>query len=163
MEFEKRFQNVDLALAGLSYYEKEEDVWTDVVGLADDGYEPYDDNIEEGSFGWEEDTAENVMSCFLAEAEHYLVFARGCRWNGASRYKFARDYNEVIERGYEFSLYPISHTEDYSVLVCKEHSHDVPMGSTTIIVALTDDDFEKLSGSSFESVQKFAEEKEQLA
>ena len=165
MEFEKIYQSINLAEAGLSFHEKEEDCWVDLVTLADDGYEPYDENVDEvdNYDCWDNEVAENVMECFLARAEHYLVFARSCRWNGASGYKFAKDYLGVIDRGYDFSLYPISYSEDYRVLVCRECSHDVPVGSITIIVALTEREFNELQISSFERVEEFAEFMERKA
>ena len=163
MEFGKIYQDLDLSLAGIYFYEKEEDAWVDIITLAVDGYTPFDDEVEEDTCGWDKEIADEVMGNLLDEADHYLVFARGCKWDGASGYKFAKNYNEVIERWYEFSLYPISHSDDYKVLVCKEYSHDVPMGSTTIIVALTDEEYEELSNSNFEEVEQFVEEKEKLA
>ena len=45
------------------------------------------------------------------------------------------------------------------ILKIREYSHDVPTGHDTIIIGLTDTEYEKLVYSNFESVIKFAQEK----
>ena len=125
------------------------------IDLAECGFYA-DENGEVMYDEWDEYLAESVMSEYLKDSYGYLVFARGCRWNGASGYKLVKDYDGVISRSYDFSLVPISRSRGKKVLVCRESSHDVPMGSTTIIVALTEKEYERLSNSSFSAVEQFA-------
>ena len=121
----------------------------------------YDDDGNYVDFD-EDIVCENIAE-YLKKANKYLVFASGCRWNGASGYKFADDYFGTISRSYDVSIYPESYSKGKKTLVCREYSHDVPMGSTTIIVALTDKEYERLSHSSFSDVEQFAEIMERKA
>lgn len=95
---------------------------------------------------------------FIRPSNHYLVFAYGVRWNGASGYKFANSLVNAIYRSYESSIYPVSASRNGKTLVCKEYSHDVPMGSRTVIIALTDTEYERLKNSDFNAIQRFTED-----
>lgn len=118
-----------------------------------DIYDPYYD-----------DTFEDLLSLLIRDADHYLVFASGCRWDGSSGYKFASSRHETVYRPYDTTIMPVAVSPNGKTLVCRESSHDVPMGSTTIIVALTEKEFERLENAkSFETIRKFAEKQEQIA
>lgn len=132
------------------------------IDFAECGYYA-DENGEVMYDEWDEYLADSIMSEYIKDADKYLVFARGCRWNGASGYKFADTTNDILSRSYDFSLVPIARSKGKKVLVCRESSHDVPMGSTTIIVALTEREFSELQISSFERVEEFAEIMERKA
>ena len=125
------------------------------LNLAECGY-GYDeeDNIDYDF--WDDYLFDETMTEYLKRANRYLVFAIGVRWNGASGYKFADDYSGAIFRSYDNSMYPVKCSKGKKTLVCKEYSHDVPMGSTTIIVALTDKEYDKLNNSDFGTVESFA-------
>ena len=114
----------------------------------------YDDDGNSVDFD-ENIVCENIAE-YLKKANKYLVFACGCRWNGASGYKFAHDYFGTVSRSYDVSIYPKAYSKGKKTLVCREYSHDVPMGATTIIVALTDKEYERLNNSSFSAVEQFA-------
>lgn len=104
----------------------------------------------------DEDTVEHVMSWFIKPAKHYLVFAFNCRWNGASGYSIVDDIKDTIHRSYDVTITP-RHVSRYGkTLICRESSHDVPTGAETIIIALTDAEYRKLSEADFETVQAFA-------
>lgn len=134
----------------------------DNINLAECGF--YTDEDGEVLYDeWDDYLADDIMSEYIKDADKYLVFARGCRWNGASGYKFASTTNDILSRSYDFSLVPTARSKGKKVLVCRESSHDVPMGSTTIIVALTEKEYEELEESDFEEVQKFAEDMERKA
>ena len=128
------------------------------IDLAECGFYA-DENGEVMYDEWDDYLADDVMSEYIKDADKYLVFASSCRWNGASGYKFANNYGDIISRSYDFSLVPLSRSKGKKTLVCRESSHDVPMGSTTIIVALTDKEYERLSNSSFSDVEQFAWQK----
>lgn len=101
--------------------------------------------------------AEKELRYWLKDSPYYLVFASNCTWNHASAYKFVDNILETIERSYNVSIYPYGATERGKVLVCKEYSHDVPMGSFTYIIALTDRQYETLQNMGFSGVQKYVE------
>lgn len=93
---------------------------------------------------------------FIRPSNHYLVFAYGVRWDGASGYLFADSMVNAIRRDYETSIYPTTATAGGKTLLCKEYSHDVPTGSLTAIIALTDAEYDRLSQSDFDAVRHFA-------
>jgi len=97
---------------------------------------------------------------YLKNSDRYLVFARNCTWDGRSGYKFSNDIYDTVYRSYECFISPWERSKGKKTLVCKEYHHDVPMGHTSIIVALTDKEYEELSRSNFETIQRFAEEME---
>lgn len=116
------------------------------------------------SFGyWDEYLARDLLSEYIKDANHYLVFANGCRWDGASGYKFADDIIDTIYRDYDVTIYPKTATKGGKTLVCTEHSHDVPMGARTTIIALTDNEYERLVNSEWDVVRRFAEKQEDKA
>ena len=115
---------------------------------------------EEGNFiEWDDSLFEETMKEFLKESKHYLVFAYNCRWNGASGYKFATDYTDCVYRSYDTTLIPVNRSRGKKVLVCTEYSHDVPLGATTLIVALTDKEYDLLRNRvGFNDVEDFADD-----
>ena len=105
------------------------------------------------------DEIDYVMESLIKKADHYLVMAYNCRWNGASGYKFADDIREALNRDYDTSIYPVTASRGGKVLVCREYSHDVPMGARTVIIALTDSQYEHLNAwyREWEEVKMFAD------
>ena len=101
-----------------------------------------------------EDELEWLLESYLNSHPHYLVFAAGCRWNGASGYRFCEDIKETVYRNYEVTLTLEEQCE--SCIKCRESSHDVPMGSTTIIVGITEKEYEQLKYADFDEIEKFA-------
>lgn len=104
-------------------------------------------------FDWLE--LEDLLLSKIDKHPHYLVMATHCRWNGASGYKFCENITDTVQRGYEITL--VLEEERDRAIKCRESSHDVPMGSTTYIIGISEEEYEKLSESSFEEVQAFAE------
>jgi hypothetical protein len=103
---------------------------------------------------WEAD--ECVFDGIMKMSNHYLVYASGCRWNGADGYKFADDFNSSISRSYDASLYLENISRNGKIMLLRECSHDVPMGSDTAIIALTDAEYDRLRYAEFGTVRKFA-------
>lgn len=96
---------------------------------------------------------EDILINKLGDFPHYLVFAKGCRWNGTSGYKFCGDILDTIERPYDIS---ISIVKEYkNTIECIESSHDVPMGSTTYICGITNKEYEKLEYADFNDIYQF--------
>ena len=106
---------------------------------------------------YDENDVENYLLSLLQEANHYLVFASGCRWNGASGYTIVDDIKDTIHRNYPISIYPKAISEDKKKLTCLEFSHDVPTGHSTFIIALSDEEKAFLEDANFEEVKRFVE------
>jgi|GEM_PF-1836674 len=105
----------------------------------------------------DEDFRDEVLSSLLRPSYGYLVFTRGCRWDGASGYKLVKNVEEAFSRSYEASISPVSVSTGGKTLVCCESSHDVPTGSETIVVALTEKEYDRLDYyADFEEVARFA-------
>ena len=83
------------------------------------------------------DRKEAVLSSLLRTAPGYLVMAYGCRWDGSSGYTIAATREECFLRDYDTQIVLCKVSRGKKVLICRESSHDVPMGSSTIIVALS--------------------------
>lgn len=90
---------------------------------------------------------------------HYLVFAYNCRWNGASGYSIVDDYEDCFCRNYDTSMYYQDGSSSGKWMCIKEYSHDVPMGSDTYIIGLTDKEYERLNDCNFGKIQEFIEDK----
>lgn len=136
----------------------EESVSVDMPSLIAAGCDYNDYDCCEAT--WENEDFVGMLNHFIKEANQYLVFASGCRWNGASGYKFCDNVADTISRSYDVTITPRAVSARGKTLVCCESSHDVPMGSTTIIVALTKDEYQLLRHADFEEVEAFANDME---
>lgn len=115
-------------------------------------------NINSEAVDWHtgefmEDELEWLLESYLNSHPHYLVFASGCRWNGSSGYMFCEDIKNTVYRNYDITL--TIEEQGESCIKCRESSHDVPMGSTTIIVGLTEDEYERLEDAEFDEIEDF--------
>lgn len=99
----------------------------------------------------------------LKSAESYLVMAHNCCWDGSSGYMITDDLKEAFRRRYEASIYPVSVSRNGKCLICREHSHDVPGGARTSIIALTEAERKRLQKADWDTVAKFAEKCERKA
>lgn len=138
----------------LSDSERIEPDWMDMTAHDIDRY-----GIDSDAVNWEsgefmEDELEWLLESYLNSHPHYLVFAAGCRWNGASGYKFCEDIKETVYRSYDVTL--TLEEQGESCIKCRESSHDVPMGSTTIIVGISEEEYEQLEDADFDEIEKFA-------
>lgn len=100
---------------------------------------------------------EHYLDSLLKDAERYLVFAKNCTWNGGSGYNIVGEKEDALYRSYDSSIYPQKGSRGGKVLVCREYHHDVPTGHPTIVIALTDREYESVCRSSFEEVEAFVE------
>lgn len=115
------------------------------------------DSVDFNDFYFDRDWFDSWMAGAIKTANSYLVFSVGCRWNGGSGYKIADSLEDAFSRDYDSSIYLNNVSKGGKTLVCSESSHDVPMGSTTYIIALTDKEREKLDYARFETVENFVE------
>lgn len=74
----------------------------------------------------------------------YLVVAFNCTWSGASGYSLKEDYIDCFVRNYDSTMYVTGSSKNGKYLKLRESHHDVPCGHTTIVVGLTDKEYEKL-------------------
>ena len=129
-------------------------VWVNNSDLEDADISAYPEDWEFDKYD-----AEEELSYYLPKAEsgHYLVLACGVRWNGANGYSIVDNVLDTIYRSYENTVYLKEVKND--VATCSEYSHDVPMGNTTYIVALTDKEYEQvkewLEYGKFELIHNF--------
>ena len=113
------------------------------------------DAIDFDSYEVDQDMLESELEHFLGNYPHYLVIAIHCKWNGASGWMFTNSRIKTVSRDYDISLIIEENGQD--AIKCRESSHDVPMGSTTYIVGLSNDDFDKLEDAELDELIKYAE------
>lgn len=143
--------------SALSNSERIEPDWMSISAYDIDRY-----GIDSDAVNWEsgefmEEELEWLLESYLNSHPHYLVFAAGCRWNGASGYKFCEDIKETVYRNYDVTL--TLEEQGESCIKCREYSHDVPMGNITIIVGITEKEYERLEDANFEEIENFAKSK----
>lgn len=139
----------------LGGFDDDED-WVLLSGATIDEYGIDYDAVDWYDYDCELNCDPDFIENFIKKSGAYLVFASGCRWNGASGYTIARDFEEAMYRDYENHQYIEGQSKGRKVLYVSEHSHDVPMGSGTKYIALTDREYERLKDADFKTVQRFA-------
>ena len=119
------------------------------------------DKLKEDSYIEFLDTDEREIEDFIEDIlktyNQYLVVAFNSRWTGATGYKFITDKTSAFYRNYECSQYVVNGSAKGKTLLIKEYHHDVPMGHNTIIIGLTDNEYEKISEFCIEDIIKYAE------
>ena len=149
-------ENVRLRLNDDGYICDEDQSYLD---MTDTEIEEYDIPIEcvdwDATFFEKEEFDWVVDELIQTDANHYLVFAKNCRWNGASGYKVVSELRDAFCRDYDVNIYAAGQSEDKKCLKCTEYSHDVPTGAPTFIVALSEDEHEFIEDASFSEVTEF--------
>lgn len=110
-------------------------------------------------YGFSKDEFLDFMEQFLKEYDHYLVVAYSSNWRGQTGYRFTDNMIDTVYRNYDVTQNIIGGTNSRKSLLIMEYHHDVPMGHETIIIGLTDKEYEKLDYSSFEDIIDFADTK----
>ena len=87
---------------------------------------------------------------------HYLVVLFNSRWNGASGYKIFNNYMDCFCRDYDNTMYVKGSSKMGKYLKLREYHHDNPMGHDSIIIGLTDREYEKLDNMNIEQIIDFA-------
>ena len=108
-------------------------------------------------YGFSKDEFLDFMEQFLKEYDHYLVVAYSSNWRGQTGYRFTDNMIDTVYRNYDVTQNIIGGTNSRKSLLIMEYHHDVPMGHETIIVGLTEKEYEKLDYSSFEDIIEFAD------
>lgn len=114
-----------------------------------------DDAINWDSAQFIEDELEGILTDKIGKHPHYLVIACGCRWNGASGWMFTDSIVKTCERSYEISL--DLQEEGVNAIKCRESSHDVPTGSRTFIIGLSDVEYKILKNKDLDKLLEVAE------
>jgi len=111
-----------------------------------------------GSY-FEEELFDEFFDNVIKPFNHYMVCAYHCDWRGRNGYKICDSLAEAFCRDYDVTQYYVGGSSGgKSICIC-EHSHDVPMGHTTMIIGLTDKEYEKFNhwDVAFETVFDFAD------
>lgn len=96
-----------------------------------------------------------LESC-IKPYNHYLVFAFECKWNGASGYSFKDNLFDCVVRSYDCGQYVWAISERNKAMLLEEFHHDKPDGHMTVIIGLTDKEYETLINKDFSGIEKFA-------
>lgn len=127
------------------------------IRLTGDDIEKY--NIDSNAIDYDsveflDSILEDTLETLIGKHPHYLVFASGCRWNGNSGYKFCDNITDTVYRDYDITL--LLEEQQKNCIKCRESSHDVPTGSTTIIIGISQEIYEQLEDADFNDIEKFA-------
>ena len=79
------------------------------------------------------------------DANIYLVLGSGMTWRSLDGYKFADDIIDAMLPDYDCGIYLRTFDFDRKVLTYKETSHDVPMGASMTIIALTEEEYDAIT------------------
>lgn len=130
--------------------------YTDINELLDD---PFNYEWCMGS-DFDEYEYEDFISELIKKAEHYLVCAYACTWDKRTGYKIVDELKDAFYRDYDCHQYYVGGSNGGKSICITEYSHDAPMGYMTLIIGLTNKEYEKLSywDIDFNTIIKFADE-----
>ena len=122
-------------------------------------YEFYKTNLwdfDEISFEYGAYAVREFLENCLKTYDNYLVFAFDCTWNGSNGYTFEQDILECVVRDYDVTQFIHSISKGNKAILLREFHHDKPYGHNTIIIGLTDKEYETLVNKDFSEIEKFA-------
>lgn len=137
----------------INEFEYDED--TDYILLDANSLDEYLDSYDDVSYEYtDEDECFGVSYDLMnyKKYNHFLVVAFNSTWNGASGYKLCDNYIDCFYRSYDCCMYVVGSSKSGKYLELRESHHDVPCGHTTIIIGLTDKEYEKIENESVENV-----------
>lgn len=88
--------------------------------------------------------------------DKFLVVLFNARWNGASGARIFDNYEDCFNRGYDCSMFVSGSSKTGKYLKLREYHHDVPMGHSSIIIGLTDREYQKLENKDIQSLINYA-------
>lgn len=107
---------------------------------------------------WYDDfVLKDFMNNIIKPYDNYLVCAYNSNWLGQTGYKFAHNVVDTIARSYDVHQYVSGSSKGGKCLRINEYSHDVPMGHSTIIIGLTDKEYDKLCNADYDTIINFAD------
>lgn len=140
------------------YEDLNDSVLLDKISIDSGYYVENFDNIEY-DYTDEVEIEETIMQLMnYNKYNHYLVVLFNSTWNNASGYKFFDKYDECFYRDYDNSMYVIGSSRSGKYLELREYHHDKPMGHNSIIIGLTDTEFEKLDKKGIQEIIDFGTE-----
>lgn len=140
------------------YEDLNDNVLLDKISIDSGYYVENFDNIEY-DYTDEVEIEETIMQLMnYNKYNHYLVVLFNSTWNNASGYKFFDKYDECFYRDYDNSMYVIGSSRSGKYLELREYHHDKPMGHNSIIIGLTDTEFEKLDRKGIQEIIDFGTE-----
>lgn len=140
------------------YEDLNDSVLLDKISIDSGYYVENFDNIEY-DYTDEVEIEETIMQLMnYNKYNHYLVVLFNSTWNNASGYKFFDKYDECFYRDYDNSMYVIGSSRSGKYLELREYHHDKPMGHNSIIIGLTDTEFEKLDRKGIQEIIDFGTE-----
>lgn len=98
----------------------------------------------------------DFIDTLIKDYNNYLVFVFNGNWLGQNGYRFVDCKEQCFSRSYDCSQYITGSNTNGKILQLKESSHDVPLGHKTLIIGLTDREYEKLEFADFETIENFA-------
>lgn len=103
---------------------------------------------------------DDVLSCLMDVKKYnrFLVVAFNCTWSGASGYSIKDNYIDCFVRNYDSTMYVVGSSKSGKYLEVRESHHDVPCGHKTIIVGLTDKEYEKLENKDVDYVINYGKD-----
>lgn len=139
--FAEAAKNHQLAEGDVTYYGTYDDELGEAEGVSQDDLEHFQYQFENACEYFAASLAANALQ---DEGGGYLVVAFGVRWNGASGYKLADSASEATIRDYDatFKFSELNEEKGYANLV--ESSHDCPMGAGVTVIALTEEERERI-------------------
>lgn len=107
-------------------------------------------NDNDFEYGWYDYTDFMIfVNDLIKPANHYLVVAYGSNWRGQTGYKLVSDICDAFFRNDNCSQYVVGSSSRGKSLLITESNHDVPMGYDTLIIALTDNEWNYLNNADF--------------
>lgn len=93
----------------------------------------------------------------IKDYDNYLIIAYSSNWLRQTGYKLESEKTDIFNRSYECSQYVVGGSVGGKVLKIREYHHDCPTGHDTVIIGLTDKEYEKITlADYFETVESFA-------
>ena len=140
------------------YEDLNDSVLLDKISIDSGYYVENFDNIEY-DYTDEVEIEETIMQLMnYNKYNHYLVVLFNSTWNNASGYKFFDKYDECFYRDYDNTMKVIGSCRSGKYLELREYHHDKPMGHNSIIIGLTDTEFEKLDRKGIQEIIDFGTE-----
>lgn len=126
------------------YEDLNDSVLLDKISIDSGCYVENFDNIEY-DYTDEVEIEETIMQLMnYNKYNHYLVVLFNATWTNSSGYKFFDKYDECFYRDYDNTMKVIGSSRSGKYLELREYHHDKPMGHNSIIIGLTDTEYEKL-------------------
>ena len=92
-------------------------------------------------------TVVDSWSSKLVKSNHYLTYVQNCIWDGAPGYRVTKNVQDAFMRDYDVSMRSFSSDDKGKWVKFNEYSHDMPNGTQTIVISLTDDEYDKIKHS----------------